>query len=26
MQGKEYGLSFKRWLLAHESVQGYTHE
>lgn len=26
MQGKDYGLSFKRWLLAHEGVQGYTHE
>jgi methylated-DNA-[protein]-cysteine S-methyltransferase len=26
MQGKEYGLTFKRWLLAHEGVQGYTHE
>jgi methylated-DNA-[protein]-cysteine S-methyltransferase len=26
MQGKEYGLSFKRWLLAHEGVQDYTYE
>jgi len=26
MQGKENGLSVKRWLLAHEGVQGYTHE
>lgn len=26
MQGKEYGLSFKRWLLAHEGVQGFAHE
>jgi methylated-DNA-[protein]-cysteine S-methyltransferase len=26
MQGKEYGLSVKRWLLAHEGVQGYAHE
>ncbi|MDI1297651.1 methylated-DNA--[protein]-cysteine S-methyltransferase [Methylotenera sp.] len=26
MQGKDYGLSFKRWLLAHEGVKGYSHE
>ncbi len=26
MQGKEYGLSFKRWLLAHEGVKGYAYE
>ncbi len=26
MQGKENGLLIKRWLLAHEGVQGYTHE
>ena len=26
MQGKENGLVIKRWLLAHEGVQGYTHE
>jgi len=26
MQGKENGISVKRWLLAHEGVQGYTHE
>jgi methylated-DNA-[protein]-cysteine S-methyltransferase len=26
MQGKENGLLVKRWLLAHEGVQGYTHE
>jgi len=26
MQGKENGLSVKRWLLAHEGVKGYTHE
>lgn len=26
MQGKEYGLSVKRWLLAHEGVKGYMHE
>ena len=26
MQGKENGLSVKRWLLAHEGVRGYTHE
>ncbi len=26
MQGKENGLLVKRWLLAHEGVQDYTHE
>ncbi len=26
MQGKEKGLSVKRWLLGHEGVQGYTDE
>ena len=26
MQGKENGLVIKRWLLAHEGVQGYAHE
>jgi methylated-DNA-[protein]-cysteine S-methyltransferase len=26
MQGKENGLSVKRWLLAHEGVNGYAHE
>jgi methylated-DNA-[protein]-cysteine S-methyltransferase len=26
MQGKENGLSVKRWLLAHEGVKGYAHE
>ena len=26
MQGKENALLIKRWLLAHEGVQGYTHE
>lgn len=26
MQGKAYGLAVKRWLLAHEGVQGYAHE
>jgi methylated-DNA-[protein]-cysteine S-methyltransferase len=26
MQGSKYGLSFKRWLLTHEGVQGYAHE
>ncbi|MDP3087817.1 MAG: methylated-DNA--[protein]-cysteine S-methyltransferase [Methylotenera sp.] len=26
MQGKENGLSVKRWLLVHEGVQGYTNE
>lgn len=26
MQGMENGLVIKRWLLAHEGVQGYTHE